>query len=179
MTPSLILVRYSVMSKAHIMLIILINSIVIISTTPPTTQRYPSNPIHLKHHGATSISDGFVIFYRRVDKLFNMADISWRNICDWLQLRNLPTQKIEYSRWRYLFWPEIFFFLEILFQVDGPFRWLDGSAWDFTNWDDGEPDRKSVGRTHHECVFVCLISSHVRWHFLTTVHCYVQVCIHG
>ena len=43
-----------------------------------------------------------------------------------------------------------------MFQVDGPFRWLDGSAWDFTNWDDGEPDRKSVGRTHHECVFVCL-----------------------
>ena len=36
--------------------------------------------------------------------------------------------------------------------MDGPFRWLDGSAWDFTNWDDGEPDRKSVGRTHHECV---------------------------
>ena len=42
--------------------------------------------------------------------------------------------------------------------MDGPFRWLDGSKWDFTNWDDGEPDRKSPGRSHHEFVQLLLLS---------------------
>ena len=69
-TPSLILVRYSVMSKAHIMLIILIHSIVIISTTPPTIQRYLSNLIHLKHRSATSISDVFFFFLKSKSNIF-------------------------------------------------------------------------------------------------------------
>ena len=42
-------------------------------------------------------------------------------------------------------WPHLFYY-----QVDGPFSWMDGSPWDFTNWDDGEPDRKSIHRSHHE-----------------------------
>ena len=39
-------------------------------------------------------------------------------------------------------------------EVGGEFRWLDGTAWDYENWDQGEPDRKSPGRKHHECVFI-------------------------
>eukprot|EP00092_Neocalanus_flemingeri_P019105 GFUD01020695.1.p1 GENE.GFUD01020695.1~~GFUD01020695.1.p1 ORF type:complete len:187 (+),score=32.94 GFUD01020695.1:219-779(+) len=39
-------------------------------------------------------------------------------------------------------------------EKDGQFRWLDGSDWDFENWDEGEPDKKKFGKTHHECVFV-------------------------
>jgi len=39
-------------------------------------------------------------------------------------------------------------------EVEGDFFWLDGSAWDFENWDEGEPDRKKFGKTSHECVFL-------------------------
>jgi len=39
-------------------------------------------------------------------------------------------------------------------ETDGQFSWLDGSSWNFQNWDVGEPDRKSLGREHHECVFL-------------------------
>jgi len=39
-------------------------------------------------------------------------------------------------------------------EVNGQFSWGDGTPWDFSNWDVGEPDRKSEGREHHECVFM-------------------------
>ena len=56
-------------------------------------------------------------------------------------------------------------------DVGGEFTWMDGSRWDYENWDLGgwfhyyvthlphvrvlgEPDRKSLGRRHHECVFM-------------------------
>eukprot|EP00092_Neocalanus_flemingeri_P019104 GFUD01020694.1.p1 GENE.GFUD01020694.1~~GFUD01020694.1.p1 ORF type:complete len:202 (+),score=44.44 GFUD01020694.1:94-699(+) len=39
-------------------------------------------------------------------------------------------------------------------EIDGQFSWLDGSDWDFENWDEGEPDKKKLGKTHHECVFL-------------------------
>eukprot|EP00092_Neocalanus_flemingeri_P011756 GFUD01012678.1.p1 GENE.GFUD01012678.1~~GFUD01012678.1.p1 ORF type:complete len:195 (+),score=33.74 GFUD01012678.1:118-702(+) len=39
-------------------------------------------------------------------------------------------------------------------EQNGNFSWLDGSTWDFDNWDVGEPDKKRFGKTHHECVFI-------------------------
>eukprot|EP00092_Neocalanus_flemingeri_P061228 GFUD01073572.1.p1 GENE.GFUD01073572.1~~GFUD01073572.1.p1 ORF type:complete len:203 (+),score=49.89 GFUD01073572.1:174-782(+) len=39
-------------------------------------------------------------------------------------------------------------------EIDGQFSWLDGSDWDFENWDEGEPDKKKLGKTHNECVFL-------------------------
>merc|ERR1719483_103335 len=39
-------------------------------------------------------------------------------------------------------------------ERDGHFRWMYGTDWDFENWDQGEPDKKKFGKTHHECVFL-------------------------
>jgi len=39
-------------------------------------------------------------------------------------------------------------------EKDGDFFWLDGSPWNYENWDEGEPDKKKFGKTHHECVFL-------------------------
>merc|ERR1711936_764826 len=34
-------------------------------------------------------------------------------------------------------------------QVGGNFSWMDGTTWDYQNWDTGEPDRKSVSYKEH------------------------------
>eukprot|EP00092_Neocalanus_flemingeri_P023740 GFUD01025751.1.p1 GENE.GFUD01025751.1~~GFUD01025751.1.p1 ORF type:complete len:363 (+),score=91.37 GFUD01025751.1:86-1090(+) len=39
-------------------------------------------------------------------------------------------------------------------KVGGDFTWMDGSNWDYENWDLDEPSRKSEGKEDHECVFM-------------------------
>ena len=38
-------------------------------------------------------------------------------------------------------------------EVEGDFFWLDGSAWDFENWDEGKPIQKlATGRIGYGCL---------------------------
>merc|ERR1719420_695161 len=41
-------------------------------------------------------------------------------------------------------------------EKDGEFRWIDGSDWDFDNWDINEPDRKIFGKHLYECTFLAI-----------------------
>merc|ERR1712061_129640 len=42
-----------------------------------------------------------------------------------------------------------------IIEMNGNFSWMDGTSWDYENWDAGEPHRKIPGyRMDHDCVFI-------------------------
>lgn len=41
-------------------------------------------------------------------------------------------------------------------EKDGEFTWVDGTEWNFDDWDKNEPDRKNFGKIHHECTFLAI-----------------------